>query len=119
MLVTLTSVFVAGIGIWFLSRQLHSFPVLNRLILHAEVGDGSHSATGPTTSVLAAMGPPPRTLSQGDVGVAETDLRPAGRAIFDGRLPDVKSNGGYIEKGTSVRIVSVGRFVIEVEEASA
>jgi hypothetical protein len=30
---------------------------------------------------------------------------------------DVKSVGDYIDRGTRVRVVSVGRFAIEVEEA--
>jgi membrane-bound ClpP family serine protease len=31
----------------------------------------------------------------------------------------VKSAGSYIEKGAPVRVVQVGRFVIEVEEVDA
>jgi len=62
------------------------------------------------------MGPGVPVLRPGDQGVAETDLRPAGRAEFNGRLLDVKSSGGYIDKGTPIRIVSIGRFVTEVEE---
>lgn len=43
----------------------------------------------------------------GSVGVAETVLRPAGKARFDGQLVDVVSTGDLIEKGTPVRVVEV------------
>ncbi len=58
-------------------------------------------------------------MEPGDVGVAATDLRPAGRASFEGRPVDVKSVSTYIERGSPVRVVSVDRFVIEVEETQA
>jgi hypothetical protein len=32
---------------------------------------------------------------------------------------DVKSAGSFIERGAAIRVVSVGRFVIEVEDADA
>ena len=63
------------------------------------------------------MGPARPPLEADDIGIAETDLRPTGRADFDGRLVDVKSVSTYIERGTRLRVVSVGRFVIEVEDA--
>jgi membrane-bound serine protease (ClpP class) len=117
LLVTLTSGFLAGIIIWFISRQLHSFPLLNRLVLQTELKDPALAGAG-GVGVLQAMGAPARDLQVGEIGIAETDLRPAGRAMFNGRLIDVKSAGGYIDRGTPVRIVSLGRFVIEVEEAT-
>lgn len=43
----------------------------------------------------------------GAVGVAETVLRPAGKARFDGELVDVVTTGDMIEKGTAVRVVEV------------
>jgi membrane-bound serine protease (ClpP class) len=119
-ILTLLSVFGAGVIIWLLSRWIHTFPVINRLILHTELKE--HDVTGAGQGglgLLQAMGAAPRTLQIGDSGVAETDLRPAGRAIIDGRMHDVKSVGNYIDKGTPIRVVSVGRFVIEVEEAGA
>jgi membrane-bound serine protease (ClpP class) len=114
---TLTSMFLAGIVIWFVSRQIHSLPVLNHLILKTEL---KGAATGTAeASLLEAMGAAPLMLKTGDVGIAETDLRPAGRAAFNGRLIDVQSSGTYIERGTKVRVMSVNGYVIEVEEANA
>ncbi|MHC4306777.1 MAG: NfeD family protein, partial [Planctomycetota bacterium] len=106
----------AGIGAWLLFRQLETLPLLGRFILKAEVGEAQAAAAG-GTGLLEAVGGGERPLETGSVGVAETDLRPAGRADFDGRLVDVKSVGAYIDRGTRVRVVSVGRFAIEVEEA--
>lgn len=111
---TLTSFFAAGVIMWFISRQLHTIPVVNRLVLRAELKDD-----GPAGAAAAVFGGAPRVLEPGDLGVVETDLRPAGRVNFDGRLVDVKSVGPFIEKGAPVRVVSVGRFVIEVEEATS
>ena len=114
---TLTALLAAGIGGWLLFRQLETLPLLGRFILRTEVGE----PTGPVvaTGLLEAMGAAQHALGAGDVGVAETDLRPSGRASFEGRLADVQSVGDYIERGTRVRVVSVGRFSIEVEEAGS
>jgi membrane-bound serine protease (ClpP class) len=123
LLTTLTAIFVSGVGMWLISRQIHSFPVINRLILHTELR--SEAAPPPTESggLLEAMGGGSGAVAAapalGEIGRAETDLRPAGRATFHGRLFDVQSTGDYIARGSQVRTVSVGRYVIEVEEANA
>ena len=111
---TLTALLAAGIGIWLISRQLSSFPLLSRLVLRTEVGGGGREKS---VGLLEAMAGPQRALQVGDRGVAETDLRPAGRGSFDGRMVDVQAPGQYIEKGSPIRVTSVGRYVIEVEEA--
>ncbi|NNF44070.1 MAG: hypothetical protein HKO59_04745 [Phycisphaerales bacterium] len=111
---TFTALFAAGVGAWVVSRQIHSLPVLDKLILKTEVGARTTGAAG---GLLSAMGDPPRTLELGVQGIAITDLRPAGRAEIDGRIVDVQSVGSYIEKGRPVRVTSVGRYVIEVEES--
>jgi membrane-bound serine protease (ClpP class) len=113
---TFTALLAAGIASWLLFRQIETLPVLGRFILKAQVGQPQGGATG-GPGLLEAIGGGEQPLETGSVGVAETDLRPAGRADIDGRLVDVKSVGAYIDRGTRVRVVSVGRFVIEVEEA--
>lgn len=40
-------------------------------------------------------------------GVAKSELRPAGKGIFDGRILNVTSEGDYIEGGTRIQIVEV------------
>jgi membrane-bound serine protease (ClpP class) len=115
---TMTALFGAGVAMWLISRHLHSIPVINRLILKTELGADS-GAGGAGLGLLEAMGAPQRALAPGDVGTAVTDLRPAGRADFAGKIADVKSVGSFVERGRSVRVVSVGRFAIEVEDAEA
>jgi membrane-bound ClpP family serine protease len=115
---TFTALLAAGIGGWLLFRQLETLPVLGRFILKAEVGEAQGvMAAGGGSGLLEAVGSGERPLETGSVGVAETDLRPSGRANFEGRLVDVKSVGAYIDRGKRVRVVSVGRLAIEVEEA--
>jgi membrane-bound serine protease (ClpP class) len=83
---TLTALLAAGIGAWLLFRQIETLPLLGRFILKAEVGEPQRAAAGAGTGLLEAIGSGERPLETGSVGVAETDLRPAGRADFDGRL---------------------------------
>ena len=111
---TFTALFAAGVAFWLIFRQLETIPVLSRFVLKTEVGESQHATGG---GLLEAISAAPGALEPGDVGLAETDLRPAGRANFEGRLVDVKSVGAYIDRSAPVRVVSVGRFVIEVEEA--
>lgn len=49
-------------------------------------------------------------------GIAETALRPAGTADFQGRRLDVVTNGEFIAKGTPVKITQVEGFRIIVEK---
>ncbi len=112
---TLTSLFAAGVVLWLVARQLETLPVLGKFVLKTELG-ATDTGEGAGLGLLEAMGHARRALEPGDLGVAATDLRPAGRANFEGRPVDVKSVSTYIERGSPVRVVSVGRFVIEVEE---
>jgi len=43
----------------------------------------------------------------GEHGVAHTDLRPVGIALFRGQRYDVISDGGVIARGTAIRVVGV------------
>ena len=112
---TLTSLFAAGVVLWLVTKQMETLPILGKLVLKTELG-AADRGEGAGLGLLEAMGQARRALELGDLGVAATDLRPAGRARFEGRPVDVKSVRTYIERGTPVRVVSVGRFVIEVEE---
>lgn len=54
----------------------------------------------------------------GREGEAHTTLRPAGTARFDDMYRDVVTEGGFIEKGTPIRVVAVegGRIVVRKVE---
>ena len=46
-------------------------------------------------------------VAAGDIGLAATTLRPAGKATFGDHFLDVVSDGGYIDHGTEVEVVRV------------
>jgi membrane-bound serine protease (ClpP class) len=111
MLTIIVGGFTAGVAIWLASRHIKSMPLLNRVILHAQVkGPGTILGTAGVGSAN------PMRISVGMEGHAISDLRPSGRAQFDGRFVDVSSTGSYVEKGARVRVVTAGQFLIEVEE---
>lgn len=58
-----------------------------------------------------------RTDLIGKTGVAQTVLRPSGRALIDGQLVDVITDGEFYEPGTKVKVVAVtgGRTVVRKE----
>ncbi len=45
------------------------------------------------------------SIQVGAVGVAQTTLRPAGKALFDGTLVDVVTLGEFVEKGARIEVV--------------
>lgn len=51
----------------------------------------------------------------GETGLALTDLRPSGKVQIAGRPYDAKATTGWIDKGTTVRIVAQERFELVVE----
>ncbi|KUO57962.1 MAG: hypothetical protein APF84_16375 [Gracilibacter sp. BRH_c7a] len=54
----------------------------------------------------------------GKTGSALTLMRPAGSAIIDGERVDVVSEGSYIEKGASIKVIAVEgtRIIVRKEE---
>jgi membrane-bound serine protease (ClpP class) len=55
----------------------------------------------------------------GDEGIAETNLRPAGKARFGGRLEDVVTEGDLIEAGARVRVTGVEGMRVVVARTEA
>jgi membrane-bound serine protease (ClpP class) len=50
-------------------------------------------------------------------GIADTPLRPAGKAVFEGRRVDVVTRGEMIDRGRTVRVVRVEGNRVFVAEA--
>ena len=53
-------------------------------------------------------------VAVGGTGLAESVLRPAGRARFGDRSVNVVSDGSYIDVGESVKIVRISGNIIQV-----
>ena len=69
------------------------------------------------TSTDGYVAPKPQNESYlGQVGVALTQLRPAGTANFDGVQLDVVTKGGFIKPGAEIKIISVEGTRIIVRE---
>ncbi len=116
-LINLTiAVIGAGGIILLLLRYLPSVPGFSGLVLDADVGKG----TGLEPPKLSGEGG--RSLAGEDVflevgldGIAETDLRPSGKARIGDELFDVVSTEGFIGAGKSIRIVEQEGSRIAVE----
>jgi len=57
-----------------------------------------------------------RNELMGKTGVARTDLRPAGVAVIDDKKIDVVSEAGFIEKGSTVKVIQVAGSRIAVRQ---
>jgi membrane-bound serine protease (ClpP class) len=103
----------------FVTRHFGRFPVLNRLALEnpTEAWDRHPADDGKATSI-------PNTHFQaalGDLGIADSPLRPAGKAIFDDEYLDVVADGTFVDAGSMVRIVKMqgNRVVVRAVEEPA
>jgi membrane-bound serine protease (ClpP class) len=89
-------------AVFLAARYLPNVPYFNRLAL---------APAAPQTG-SAAPGPPPSLV--GATGVAETQLRPAGRARIGGVSLDVVAEGAFVPPGAAVRVVAVRGNVVTV-----
>ncbi|QDU35481.1 hypothetical protein KS4_35640 [Poriferisphaera corsica] len=118
--------FVSVVCMYFITRYFGKIPFLNRLVLEDDMllVDGSEVGMGlgrdeeakRWSDVSGAEVLGEGEISEGAVGTADTDLRPAGTADFDGAKVDVVTRGEWIEIGIEVRVVEVSGNIIVVEE---
>jgi membrane-bound serine protease (ClpP class) len=106
----------------WLRRSVDTLPMLKRLMLPPAPpalvpGAVGADGTGPRrdTAGPAAEG----ELAVGDRGRALSPLRPAGKAGFGGRYLDVITDGSFVERGRTVRIVEIRGSQIVVEEVES
>ena len=85
---------------FFLSGQLESLPFLSTMVLAADRLTSDEKVD--TDDSFEDLG-----ANEGDIGVAESLLRPSGRAIFNGRSFDVVSDGSFVEQGSQIKIIRV------------
>jgi membrane-bound serine protease (ClpP class) len=89
---TVCSGIVLGMtGMLYLSHRIGQRGMLRRMALEADLQD---AVAAPALSGLT-----------GREGVAATVLRPSGKVMIDGEWYDGISESGFIEKGSSVRVV--------------
>lgn len=117
---------LGGIGavglLWLFFTYLERIPVVNRLILASNLKSGSEvmaEATAHDTHVYPHEQEQQQASAlKGECGVALTVLRPSGKIrVDDGRVLDVVSDGGMIEKDVRVVVVDVNGPRISVREA--
>ena len=91
-----------------LARFLPELPFFNRLIL------AQQSPSGPSMEMRTPAIFEP-SVKVGEEGVAQTILRPAGKAEFGAALVDVVTDGEFLDRGAKVRVTLVegDRVVVE------
>src|SRR5262249_38499916 len=100
------SLVAAIAGAFMLAWYLPHIPYANRLVLlpPSEEKDAAHMEE---TSARAAL--------LGAIGVAETALRPAGKARFGDDFLDVVAEGDYVNPGSRVQVIEIegNRIVVK------
>ncbi len=114
MLVLLGSGAVALIGVVTLSYFHRSVPILNTLVLRTPTAVDTSARGKQADKPL----PPVRRIQAdiGDWGIADSPLRPAGKAIFGDEYLDVLTDGSFVEHGSQVRIIKISGNRIVVRE---
>ena len=103
---------VGAIAIAILGRYvMPRLMVFSKLMLKGEERASEGYVAGLTPEEFPAVG---------DVGMAETTLRPAGKVMIEGSLYDAVSVGTFIEKGTEIVVVNIegNRIIVDVNKWS-
>lgn len=101
--------FFTFLGIaWLISRKMGMLPIFKRLIL-------SPPESGEETSSISEKAKTHTLVKVGEWGVAESVLRPAGKARFQSRSVDVVADGAYVEAGSPVQVIDISgnRVVVQ------
>ena len=105
--------FLTVIGLVVLmSRYLPRLPFMESMILIPPGEDGELVDDVPRLKPELLPG----DALIGLKGVAETDLRPSGKASIEGRLVDVMSNGPFVTAGSKVEVIKVSGSNLIVRE---
>jgi membrane-bound serine protease (ClpP class) len=105
---TIAGLFLGAILTWFASRWFRETWVFKRAVLSAAVTDPL------SAPIRGEQAPPP----VGTRGVADTDLRPAGRARFGDSIFDAQSTGAYIARGSPIEVVGRASTSVVVDECT-
>jgi membrane-bound serine protease (ClpP class) len=117
-------VVIVGAGFAFLiaafgvSHYFGTVPIIGWLKLELpRPGDAETRDEGKPKPIVESNRFP---VGVGDWGVAESALRPAGKAIFGDDYLDVVTDGSFVDKGKQVRVIQISgnRIVVrEIEDA--
>ncbi len=117
---SLVVILVSGVGFVIvaavISRYLGSLPVIGALVLKPPTGE---TTTVDPNQKGALPDESKFPVAVGDWGVADSPLRPAGKAKFENEYVDVVADGTYIDPGDQVRVIDLSGnriLVRKVEE---
>jgi membrane-bound serine protease (ClpP class) len=105
-----------------LSTYFGTIPIVNQLALRPPAIDEESAAevagVSPVATALkgGSAAVPEVPLHVGEIGVADSFLRPAGKAVFADESYDVVTEGTFIEKGASVKIIKIQGVKVVVRE---
>lgn len=95
-----------------ISRNMHRIPLLKELVLTPPGQGDSPDAPKLRPELTSEFSP-----LLGATGEAVTVLRPSGKALIEGRLVDVISDGPFVPAGANVVVVQVQKNRVVVREA--
>ena len=102
---------VSFIAMAYLGKHFGKIPLLNRFALQPP-----ESTDGPSTVEAIVTSSP---VSIGQRGVADSTLRPAGRAKFEDEYIDVVTDGSFLEAGQEIEVVDIKGHRIMVRAVQA
>ena len=114
LLTVVCSCLIFLVAAFFITRSLGSIPVFNRLVLSPDVPAATVDAEKSEEKERADTEHP--EISVGDCGKSQSQLRPSGRAVFNGRSFDVVSDGSFVEPDTQVKVIRIQGNVVTVTE---
>jgi membrane-bound serine protease (ClpP class) len=108
-------------GAWLLNKYLPHVPGARGLFLSpgapAATALASAGGAAAAADVFVPVGGTEPLARLGDTGTALTKLRPAGKALINGRRVDVMTQGQMLDEGCPVEVVEVSSNRVVVREA--
>jgi membrane-bound serine protease (ClpP class) len=110
-LVVFTGLVAAVTGIAVIALLGPKTKLFDRLTLKTAI---TETASG--VPVVPGSGEAPQAVTEeienyaaliGKIGVADSALRPSGRAVFDGKVCDVEADGEFVDPGRGIRVTRV------------
>ncbi len=104
-----------------LSHYFNMLPVVRSLVLETPGTAADSSGLTEKGAKIGANEQRRYQLQAGDWGIADSQLRPAGKARFGEHYVDVVADGLFVEKGRPIRIIEVSgnRVVVREIESEA